>query len=188
MMNKPLRFLLVVLALAAALLPLSASAAPKVDRENTIYLDLPSGRIVIQLLPNIAPRHVARIKELTRKGFYNGLSFHRVIPGFMAQTGDPQGDGSGGSGQMLKAEFSREPHIRGTVSMARASDPNSGDSQFFICFAPAPFLDGQYTVWGRVVSGMEYVDRIKPGSEYNNGSVSNPTKIVRMKVASDVKP
>ncbi|MEI6692066.1 MAG: peptidylprolyl isomerase [Chlorobium sp.] len=188
MMNKPLRVLLVVLALIATVLPFSASAAPAVDRENTIYLDLPSGRVVIQLLPNIAPRHVARIKELTRKGFYNGLSFHRVIPGFMAQTGDPQGDGSGGSGQLLKAEFSREPHIRGTVSMARAADPNSGDSQFFICYAPASFLDGKYTAWGHVVSGMEYVDKIKAGSEYNNGTVSNPTKIVRMTVAADAKP
>ncbi len=187
-MNKPLRVLLVVLALIATVLPFSASAAPAVDRENTIYLDLPSGRVVIQLLPNIAPRHVARIKELTRKGFYNGLSFHRVIPGFMAQTGAPQGDGSGGSGQLLKAEFSREPHIRGTVSMARAADPNSGDSQFFICYAPASFLDGKYTAWGHVVSGMEYVDKIKAGSEYNNGTVSNPTKIVRMTVAADAKP
>ncbi|MEI8187046.1 MAG: peptidylprolyl isomerase [Chlorobiaceae bacterium] len=186
-MNKPLRVLLVVFALVAVLLPLSAFAAPAVDRENTIYLDLPAGRVVIQMLPNIAPHHVARIKELTRKGFYNGLSFHRVIPGFMAQTGDPQGDGSGGSGQQLKAEFSREPHIRGTVSMARASDPNSGDSQFFICFAPAPFLDGNYTVWGHVVSGMEYVDRITPGSEYNNGTVTHPTRIVRMRVAGDLK-
>ncbi len=188
MLNKPLRILIVVLGLLAALLPLTLSAAPALNPENTLYLDLPSGRVVIQMLPNIAPRHVARIKELTRKGFYDGLTFHRVIPGFMAQTGDPQGDGSGGSGKELNAEFSKKPHIRGTVSMARASDPNSGDSQFFICFAPAPFLDGQYTVWGQVISGMEFVDKIKAGSQYNNGAVSNPTKIVRMKIASDVKP
>jgi peptidylprolyl isomerase len=192
MLNKPFRILVVLFGLLAALLPFTVSAAPGLNApglnlENTIYLDLPSGRVVIQMLPNIAPRHVARIKELTRKGFYDGLTFHRVIPRFMAQTGDPQGDGSGGSGQQLKAEFSREQHIRGSVSMARASDPNSGDSQFFICFAPAPFLDGQYTVWGRVVSGMEFVDKIKAGSQYNNGAVSNPTRIVRMKVASDVK-
>ncbi len=187
-MNKPLQTLLLFIGLLAALLPQSLSAAPALDRENTIYLDLPAGRVVIQLLPNIAPRHVARIKELTRKGFYNGLSFHRVIPGFMAQTGDPQGDGSGGSGQQLKAEFSREPHIRGTVAMARASDPDSGDSQFFICFAPAQFLNGKYTVWGHVVSGMEFVDNVTPGSEYNNGAVANPTRIVRMRVAADVKP
>ena len=188
MLHKPFRILVVFLGLLAALLPLSVSAAPALNPENTLYLDLPSGRVVIQMLPNLAPRHVSRIKELTRKGFYDGLSFHRVIPGFMAQTGDPLGDGSGGSGQQLKAEFSNKQHIRGTVSMARASDPNSADSQFFICFAPAPFLDGQYTVWGHVVAGMEFVDKIKAGSQYNNGAVSNPTRIVRMKVASDVKP
>ncbi len=188
MLNKPSRILILFLGLLTALLPLAVSAAPALNPENTMYLDLPSGRVVIQMLPNVAPRHVARIKELTRKGFYDGLAFHRVIPGFMAQTGDPQGDGSGGSGQELKAEFSRVQHIRGTVSMARASDPNSADSQFFICFAPATFLDGQYTVWGQVVSGMEFVDKIKAGSQYNNGAVSNPTRIVRMKVATDVKP
>ena len=188
MLIKPFRILAIFLGLLAASLPLSLSAAPAPDPENTLYLDLPSGRVVIQMLPKTAPRHVLRIKELTRKGFYDGLPFHRVIPGFMAQTGDPQGNGSGGSGQQLKAEFSREQHLRGTVSMARASDPNSADSQFFICFAPSPFLDGQYTVWGRVVSGMEFVDKIKAGSQYNNGAVSNPTRIVRMKVASDVKP
>ncbi len=187
MLNKQFKSLVILLGLLAALLPLTVSAAPALNPENTIYLDLPSGRVVIQMLPNIAPRHAARIKELTRKGFYDGLTFHRVIPGFMAQTGDPLGDGSGGSGQELKAEFSRMQHIRGTVSMARASDPNSADSQFFICFAPAPFLDGKYTVWGQVVSGMEFVDKIKAGSQYNNGTVSNPTIIVRMKVAADVK-
>jgi peptidylprolyl isomerase len=188
MQNKPFRIFILFLGLLAAMLPLALSAAPPLNPQNTIYLDLPAGRVVIQMLPNIAPRHVLRIKELTRKGFYDGLSFHRVIPGFMAQTGDPLGDGSGGSGQQLKAEFSHEQHIRGTLSMARASDPDSGDSQFFICLAPAPFLDGQYTVWGRVVSGMEFVDKIKAGSQYNNGAVTNPTRIVRMKVASDVKP
>ena len=188
MLNKPFRIFILFLGLLAACLPLTLSAAPALNPENTIYLDLPSGRVVIQMLPNIAPRHVARIKELTRKGFYDGLTFHRVIPGFMAQTGDPLGNGSGGSSQQLEAEFSQEHHIRGTVSMARASDPDSADSQFFICFAPAPFLDGKYTVWGRVVSGMEFVDKIKSGSEYNNGAVTNPTRIVRMKVASDVKP
>ncbi|WP_076791097.1 peptidylprolyl isomerase [Chlorobium sp. KB01] len=187
-MNRPLRTLSLMFGLLATLLPLSVYGAPALDRANTIYLDLPAGRVVIRLLPDLAPRHVARIKELTRKGFYDGLSFHRVIPGFMAQTGDPQGDGSGGSGQQLKAEFSRQQHIRGTVSMARASDPNSGDSQFFICFAPAPFLDGQYTIWGQVVSGMEFVDKVRAGSQFNNGMVSNPTRIMRMRVAQDVKP
>ena len=188
MLNKPLRILILFLGLLAATLPSTVSAEPALNPENTIYLDLPTGRVVIQMLPNLAPHHVARIKELTRKGFYDGLTFHRVIPGFMAQTGDPLGDGSGGSGQQLNAEFSREQHVRGTVSMARASNANSADSQFFICFAPAPFLDGQYTVWGQVVSGMEVVEKIKAGSQYNNGAVSNPTRIVRMKIASDVKP
>ncbi|TLU84678.1 MAG: peptidylprolyl isomerase [Chlorobium sp.] len=188
MLKKPFRILVVILGLVAGLLPLSVSAAPALDSENTIYLDLPAGRVVIQMLPDLAPRHVSRIKELTRKGFYDGLTFHRVIPGFMAQTGDPRGDGSGGSGQKLKSEFSSEQHIRGTVSMARTSDPDSADSQFFICLAPASYLDGKYTVWGRVVSGMEYVDKIKAGSPFNNGVVSNPTRIVHMKVAKDVKP
>ncbi len=166
---------------------MSASATPTLDPENTIYLDLPAGRVVIQLRPDLAPNHVARIKELARKGFYDGLAFHRVIPGFMAQTGDPRGDGTGGSGQKLKAEFSKEQHVRGTVSMARAASPDSGDSQFFICFAPAPYLDGQYTIWGEVVSGMEVVDKVKMGSSSNNGTVSDPTKIVHMRVAADVK-
>ncbi|NTU58643.1 MAG: peptidylprolyl isomerase [Chlorobiaceae bacterium] len=187
MLKKSLFTLALFFGLMAGWLPRYVSAAPALDPENTINLNLPSGQVVIQLRPDLAPRHVARIKELTRKGFYNGLSFHRVIPGFMAQTGDPLGNGTGGSGQSLKAEFSREHHVRGTVSMARATDPDSADSQFFICFAPASFLDGQYTVWGQVVSGMEFVDRIKAGSQYNNGTVSDPTRIVRMQVAADVK-
>jgi peptidylprolyl isomerase len=187
MLKKLFIAIVLFFGLLAGLLPLSLPASPSLNPENTIYLDLPAGRVVIQLRPDIAPRHVERIKVLTRKGFYDELSFHRVIPGFMAQTGDPLGNGSGGSGQQLKAEFSREKHIRGTVSMARTSDPDSADSQFFICLAPAPFLDGQYTVWGSVVSGMEFVDKVKRGAAYNNGMVSNPTKIVRMRVAADVK-
>ncbi|HSK41845.1 MAG TPA: peptidylprolyl isomerase [Arenibaculum sp.] len=157
------------------------------DPENTIFMDLDTGRVVIELRPDLAPKHVARIKELTRQGFYDGLKFHRVIDGFMAQTGDPRGDGTGGSGQKLPAEFSNEKHVRGTVSMARAANPNSGDSQFFIVFAPAPHLDGQYTAWGKVVEGMEHVDQIKKGSSMNNGSVSDPDKIVRMQVAADAQ-
>jgi peptidylprolyl isomerase len=164
-----------------------ADAKPVLDPENTIYLDLEGGRVVIQLRPDLAPNHVKRIKELTREGFYNGLVFHRVIPGFMAQTGDPKGDGTGGSGQKLKAEFSKAPHVRGTVSMARAASPDSADSQFFICFDDASFLDGQYTAWGNVVSGMEFVDKIKAGSRLNNGAVKDPSKIVKMQVAADVK-
>ncbi|WP_207478662.1 peptidylprolyl isomerase [Arenibaculum pallidiluteum] len=158
------------------------------DPENTIYLDLDSGRVVIELRPDLAPKHVARIKELTRQGFYDGLKFHRVIEGFMAQTGDPRGDGTGGSGQKLPAEFNRSAkHVRGTVSMARAADPNSGDSQFFIVFAAASHLDGQYTVWGQVVEGMEFVDGIKKGPSSRNGAVPDPDRIVKMQVAADAK-
>ena len=158
------------------------------DPENTILLQLKDGTVVIELLPQVAPAHVARIKELTRQGFYDGLPFHRVIEGFMAQTGDPRGDGTGGSGKKLPAEFSKEPFVRGTVGMARAADPNSGDSQFFIMFAPGSFLDGKYTVWGKVVSGMEFVDKIKRGDPAMNGVVAPPPdKIVSMRVAADVK-
>lgn len=157
------------------------------DPENTLFMDLKDGRVVIEMRPDLAPKHVARIKELTRKGFYDGLSFHRVIEGFMAQGGDPTGDGTGGSGQNIPAEFSKEPHVRGTASMARAASPDSADSQFFICFDTADFLDGKYTVWGKVSSGMEFVDKIKKGSKADNGSVSSPDKIVKMQVAADVK-
>ncbi|MDR2902838.1 MAG: peptidylprolyl isomerase [Lactobacillales bacterium] len=157
------------------------------NKENTLYMDLDYGRVVIELDPMIAPNHVARIKELTRQGFYNGVKFHRVIPGFMAQTGDPTGTGMGGSGKKIKAEFNKTPHTRGVVSMARASDPNSADSQFFIVFDDARFLDGQYTAFGRVTEGMEYVDMIKKGSSANNGQVANPDIIVKMTVAADEK-
>jgi peptidylprolyl isomerase len=187
MLAKLVRLITVLCALLPGVFSMTSSAAPASDPENTIYLDLPTGRVVIQLRPDLAPAHVARIKELTRQGFYDGLAFHRVIPGFMAQTGDPLGTGMGGSGQKLKAEFSKEHHVRGTVSMARAASPDSADSQFFICFADAPYLDGQYTIWGQVTSGMEFVDQIKAGSSSNNGAVTDPTKIVKMQVAADVK-
>jgi peptidylprolyl isomerase len=153
--------------------------------ENQLYLDLPAGRVVIALRPDLAPKHVARIKELVRQGFYDGIVFHRVIDGFMVQTGCPQGTGMGASGQKLKAEFSKERHIRGICSMARSADPNSGDSQFFIMLGGSPHLDNQYTVWGQVISGMEHVDRIKKGDPRNNGSVTNPDKIVKLQVAAD---
>jgi peptidylprolyl isomerase len=179
--------LLLTLMLGVFAMTTANAATPKGDLENTLYLNLKDGRVVIQLRPDLAPKHVARIKELTRQGFYNGVVFHRVIPGFMAQTGDPTGTGMGGSGQKLAAEFSKEPHVRGTVSMARAQDPNSADSQFFICFEDSSFLNGQYTVWGQVVSGMEFVDKIKAGSSSNNGQVTDPDKIVTMQVAADVK-
>ncbi|GHU00262.1 peptidyl-prolyl cis-trans isomerase [Alphaproteobacteria bacterium] len=157
--------------------PINAEAAEK----GLIYLDIPYGRVVIKTRPDLAPKHVARIKELASQGFYDGVPFHRVIGGFMAQTGDPTGTGTGGSGKKLAAEFSGAHHERGTVSMARASDPNSADSQFFICFADAGFLDGQYTVWGQVIEGMEFVDKIKKGAP-GSGTVDNPDKIVRMTV------
>ena len=157
------------------------------DLENTLYLDVPAGRVVIELRPDLAPNHVARVKELARQGFYDGIAFHRVIEGFMAQTGDPRGDGTGGSGKKLKAEFSKEKHVRGTASMARAQSPDSADSQFFICFKPAPYLDGKYTVWGQVVSGMEHIDAIKKGESADNGAVSDPDRIVKMQVAADAK-
>ncbi len=156
------------------------------DLENTLYLELKDGRVTITLRPDLAPNHVARIKELARAHFYDGLKFHRVIDGFMAQTGCPRGTGTGGSGQKLKAEFNEEPHMRGTCSMARAQDPNSGDSQFFICFDDARFLDRQYTVWGQVTEGMEHVDAIKRGSQARNGEVSDPDKIITLRVAADM--
>lgn len=161
--------------------------------ENTIYLDVGKpdgavyGRVVIELRPDVAPKHVKRIKELARQGFYNGLKFHRVIEGFMAQTGDPKGNGTGGSGQNIKAEFSREPHMRGAVSMARAQNVDSADSQFFIVLSASNFLDGQYTYWGKVTKGMEFMDMVKKGDSSDNGSVSNPDIIVKMQVAADVK-
>ena len=151
------------------------------DLENTLYMDLEDGRVVIELRPDLAPKHVARIKELAREGFYDGIVFHRVIPGFMAQTGDPTGTGRGGSDKPdLPAEFSSAPFERGTLGMARTSDPNSANSQFFINLAPTPHLEGQYTVWGEVVEGMELVDQIAKGEP-----PANPDKIVKMSVAAD---
>ena len=155
------------------------------DAENSLLLKLKNGDVVIEMYPDAAPNHVARIKELVRQGFYNGLKFHRVIEGFMAQTGCPYGNGTGGSGQKLKAEFNRIPHKRGTVSMARSMLPDSADSQFFICFADCPWLNGQYTVWGEVISGMEYVDMIKKG-DGANGLVSNPDEIISLSVIADI--
>jgi peptidylprolyl isomerase len=148
--------------------------------EDTMILETTKGNVVIAMRPDLAPKHVARIKDLVRQGFYDGIVFHRVIDGFMAQTGCPHGTGTGGSGQKLKAEFNKEPHVRGTVSMARAQDPNSGDSQFFICFADANFLDGQYTAWGNVVEGMENVDKIKRGEP-----VRDADKIIKATIAAD---
>ncbi|HVX36104.1 MAG TPA: peptidylprolyl isomerase [Hyphomicrobium sp.] len=150
-------------------------------------MDLRTGPVKIKLRSDLAPNHVARIKDLAGQGFYDGIVFHRVIPDFMAQTGDPTGTGSGGSDLPdLKAEFSSERHKRGTVSMARTSDPHSANSQFFICFADAPWLDRQYSVWGEVAEGMEHVDAIKKGGEHNNGAISGePDKILKMRVSAD---
>jgi peptidylprolyl isomerase len=151
------------------------------DRENTLYLELRGGRVIISLRPDLAPGHVARIKELAREGFYDGTPFHRVIDKFMAQGGDPTGTGTGGSKKPnLKAEFSKEKHVRGTCSMARATSPDSANSQFFICFGDAPFLNGQYSIWGQVTSGMEHVDALKRGEP-----VRDPDRIVKMQVAAD---
>lgn len=175
-------FLACVLALFAT--PLAA--APRLN--NIIYLYTKYGRATILLRPDIAPKNVARVKKLTKMGFYNGLKFHRVIAGFMAQTGDPTGTGTGGSKfPNLPAEFSNVPFKRGTVGMARTSDPNSANSQFFICYAPAPFLNGKYTVIGQVIAGMSAIDKLKKGSPANNGMVSNPDRIVKMVLASDAK-
>jgi peptidylprolyl isomerase len=145
--------------------------------DDTLILDTTQGKVSIAMRPDLAPQHVARIKELVRDGFYNGVAFHRVIDGFMAQTGCPHGTGTGGSGKKLKAEFSKEKHVRGTVSMARAQNPDSADSQFFICFQDSPWLNGQYTVWGNVTAGMENIDNIKRGEP-----VANPDRIISAKM------
>ena len=150
------------------------------DPEDTLIIETSKGNVVVEMRPDLAPNHVARIKELARQGFYDGVPFHRVIAGFMAQTGDPTGTGAGGSGQKLQAEFNAEPHTRGAVSMARAQSPDSGDSQFFICFDDATFLDRKYTLWGRVIEGMENVDQINKGEP-----PANPDNIVSVKVAAD---
>ena len=162
------------------------SAAPAQDLQHTIYLDTKDGRITIRLRPDLAPKHVAQIEALTKRGFYDGLVFHRVIDGFMAQTGDPTGTGAGKSDLPdIPAEFSSEPFRRGTVGMARAQDPDSANSQFFICFADAAFLNNKYTVIGEVISGMDAIDKIKKGSKEDNGAVTDPDKIVKMQLAAD---
>ena len=178
-----------VFTLAAALMLGAATAqAAGPDPQNTIYLDTKDGRITIQLRPDLAPKAAAQLRTLTKRGFYNGIVFHRVIDGFMAQTGDPTGTGTGKSDlPNIPAEFTKESFKRGTVGMARSSDPNSANSQFFICFAEASFLNNQYTVVGQVTSGMDIVDKIKKGSSADNGSVSSPDKIVKMQLAADAK-
>ena len=180
-----LRFLLVACLSLFLASPLSAQS---LDPENTVYLQTKDGRVVIRLRPDLAPRHVAQIKTLVRRGFYDGIVFHRVIDGFMAQTGDPRGDGTGGSDlPNIPAEFTPTPFKRGVLGMARSQSPNSANSQFFIMFADGSFLNGQYTVFGEVVSGMEFVDRIKKGDQNRNGTVTAPDKIVKMTIAADNK-
>jgi peptidylprolyl isomerase len=161
---------------------ISAGASVAMDKENTLYIQLKDGRVVVEMRPDLAPKHVAQIKKLAREGKYDGVLFHRVIDGFMAQTGDPDGTGMGGMGEKLPSEFSKEPHKRGAVSMARTNDPNSARSQFFIVLKDSNFLDNQYTVWGKVTSGMEFVDKIKKGEP-----PSNPDKMIKVQVAADVK-
>ena len=170
-----MRFALTPLIVAISFMFAGATAA--MDKENTLYIDLKDGRVVIEMRPDLAPKHVAQIKKLAREGKYDGVPFHRVIEGFMAQTGDPTGTGSGGMGENLKAEFSKEPHTRGAVSMARTSDPNSARSQFFIMYTDYPSLNGQYTVIGRLVSGMDVAEKLKRGEP-----VRDPDKILRMTV------
>ena len=178
---------LVLMPLFVAISFMFAGATAAMDKENTLYIDLKDGRVVIEMRPDLAPNHVKQIKKLAREGKYDGVPFHRVIEGFMAQTGDPTGTGSGGMGDPLKAEFSKEPHVRGVVSMARTNDPNSARSQFFIVFKDSNFLDGQYTVWGKVVSGMEFVDKIKRGAP-GSGAVAAPAdKMIKVQVAADAR-
>jgi peptidylprolyl isomerase len=160
--------------------PIMTQNPDRADEQNTLLLDTSKGPVTIVMRPDLAPGHVARIKELVRDGFYDGVKFHRVIDGFMAQTGCPHGTGTGGSGQKLKAEFSKEKHVRGTVSMARSQSPDSGDSQFFICLAESNWLDGQYTVWGKVTAGMENVDKIKRGEP-----VRDPDSIITARMAGE---
>lgn len=174
-------------AVLASLLALASSGAGAASPENTLYLDLKDGRVVIELRPDLAPEHVRQVKELVKEGFYDGLTFHRVISGFMAQTGDPKGDGTGGSKYPnLPAEFSHTPFKRGAIGAARSSDPNSANSQFFICFEDASHLDGKYTVWGQVIEGMQFVDAIKKGVGAS-GEVVNPDKIIKMQLVADAR-
>jgi peptidylprolyl isomerase len=176
------------LALSIAVLAASNAAAQEADPQNTLVLETKNGKIVIKLRPDLAPKHVAQIKALVARKFYDGLVFHRVIAGFMAQTGDPKGTGEGGSDLPdIPAEFTQTPFKRGTLGMARANDPNSANSQFFICLADAPFLNGKYTVFGEVTSGMDVVDKIKKGDEANNGAVTNPDKMLKLRLAAAPK-
>jgi peptidylprolyl isomerase len=181
-----IRSLAAVVVACLVALPLHASAG-NLDPQNTLIMTIPQGKVVIKLRPDLAPNHVQRIKELTKAGFYDGTPFHRVIPGFMAQGGDPTGTGMGGSDKPdLKAEFTNTNFGRGTIGAARGDNPDSANSQFFICFLDCSFLNGQYTIWGEVVEGMELVDKLKAGNpDVNDGQVKNPDKIIKMQLAAD---
>ncbi|RYG59979.1 MAG: peptidylprolyl isomerase [Alphaproteobacteria bacterium] len=177
-----------ILTLILGALSMTANAVEIKDPENTLFLDVPAGRVTIQMFPQQAPVHVARIKELVREGYYDGKLWHRVIDGFMAQTGSPRGDGIGGSSKPdLKAEFNQMSHVRGVASMARTSLPDTANAQFFIMLASNPGLDGQYTVWGQVIDGMDKIDAIKKGDSRNNGLVTGPDSIIKMTIAADAK-
>jgi len=166
----------------------NAAAPDAKDPENILVIETKTGKVVIQLRPDVAPKHVERVKKLAREGFYNGIVFHRVIPGFMAQTGDPTGTGAGGSKYPdLAAEFSLTPFERGTLGAARSQSPNSANSQFFIAFQRSPHLNGQYTVFGKVIEGMTNIDQVKKGSEQNNGQVDNPDKMLKVYILADAK-
>ncbi len=176
-----MKTLLAGLALAVLTMAVPAAAQPKTDPANTLVIELKTGKVYIEMLPKLAPKHVERVKTLARQGFYNGITFHRVIKGFMAQTGDPTGTGAGGSKLgPVPAEFTSTPFERGSVGAARTSDPDSADSQFFICFTHTPFLNGKYTVWGKVADGMQFVDQIAQGEP-----PANPDKMLRVYVLQD---
>ena len=180
--------LLTLLILIGGLMAGETAAQTQSDPENTLVMELKDGNVLIEMFPEKAPQHVARIKELTRQGFYDGVVFHRVIDGFMAQTGDPTGTGRGGSGMNISAEFNDVPFTRGTMGMARAQHPDSADSQFFITFAESGWLNGQYTVWGQVIDGMEHVDTIKKApAGRQSGMVDDPDKVISLKVQADVQ-
>jgi peptidylprolyl isomerase len=182
-----LRFIAVAVFALAILAAGNDARSQAADAENTLYIDLEHGRVVVALYPDAAPQHVERIKTLARDGFYDGVVFHRVIDGFMAQTGDPTGTGMGGSQHPdLPAEFSERPFQRGALGMARSNAPDSANSQFFIMFAEAPHLNGQYTLFGEVIEGMEHVDAIKRGDPANNGMVDDPDRMLSVRVAADV--
>ncbi|MFT6072626.1 MAG: peptidylprolyl isomerase [Alphaproteobacteria bacterium] len=180
--------LLCIISFSLSILSVNAKEITVKDPENTLVMELKTGKVYIELRPKWAPNHVARLKTLTREGFYDNIVFHRVIAGFMAQTGDPTGTGMGGSKLPdLDAEFNKNQHLRGTLSMARSGDPDSANSQFFICLDEASFLNGKYTAFGQVIKGMEFIDNIKKGDQNNNGSVENPDKIISMKVVADTQ-